>query len=79
MGTGSAASNFTSEAKFGTDWLLNSQTLYYQVGIGNGNTKTVSDHDIWRLPQADNTYQGSQRCRRHPLRSLTNGHSLVGG
>ncbi len=63
MGAGSTTSNFTAEATFGVDWLLkmwddNSKTLYYQMGIGNGNSQTVSDHDIWRLPQADDTYQG---------------------
>jgi endoglucanase len=62
MGAGSANSNFTAEARFGNDWLLkmwddNSKTFYYQVGIGNGNSQTVSDHDIWRLPQVDDTYQ----------------------
>src|SRR5207245_8472255 len=63
MGSGSSTSNFTNEAKFGLDWLQkmwddNSKTLYYQVGIGNGNGKTISDHDIWRLPQADDNYLG---------------------
>jgi endoglucanase len=63
MGAGSSASNFTAEARFGLDWLQkmwddNSKTFYYQVGIGNGNSSTVSDHDIWRLPQADDTFQG---------------------
>jgi endoglucanase len=63
MGAGSSTSNFSAEAKFGVDWLLkmwddNSKTFYYQVGIGNGNSQTISDHDIWRLPQADDTYQG---------------------
>src|SRR5215813_1643175 len=63
MGAGSANANFTAEARFGNDWLLkmwedSSQTFYYQVGIGDGNAQTVSDHDIWRLPQADDTYQG---------------------
>jgi len=62
MGTGSATANFLAEARFGTDWLQkmwddNSKTFYYQVGIGNGNAQTVSDHDIWRLPQVDDTYQ----------------------
>jgi endoglucanase len=63
MGVGApAATNFTGEAKFGTDWLQKmwndtSKTFYYQVGIGNGNAQTVSDHDIWRLPQADDTLQ----------------------
>ena len=63
MGAGSTTSNFTNEAKFGLDWLQkmwddNSKTFYYQVGIGNGNAKTISDHDIWRLPQADDNPQG---------------------
>ena len=63
MGVGSSASNFTAEARFGLDWLQkmwddNTKTFYYQVGIGNGNSSTVSDHDIWRLPQADDTFQG---------------------
>jgi endoglucanase len=63
MGAGSATSNFTAEAKFGLDWLQemwddSTQTFYYQVGIGNGNAQTVSDHDIWRLPQADDTFGG---------------------
>src|SRR5207302_2993459 len=63
MGAGSSSSNFSAETKFGLDWLQkmwadSSKTLYYQVAIGNGNAKTTSDHDIWRLPQADDTYQG---------------------
>ena len=63
MGPGSSAANFTAETRFGFDWLQamwddGSKTFYYQVGIGNGNSQTVSDHDIWRLPQADDTYDG---------------------
>jgi endoglucanase len=63
MGSGSTSSNFTAEAKFGLDWLQNmwddtNKIFYYQVGIGNGNSQTTSDHDIWRLPQADDTYGG---------------------
>jgi endoglucanase len=61
---------FNTEAKFGTDWLQNmwndnTQTLYYQVGIGEGNAKTVGDHDIWRLPQADDTYGGTAAADRY--------------
>jgi endoglucanase len=47
------------EARFGTDWLLKmwdetDRVLYYQVGIGDGNGRTIlGDHDLWRLPQAD--------------------------
>jgi hypothetical protein len=65
LGAGSPRSNFTREAAFGTDFLLRmwndrTRTLYYQVGIGEANSKLVGDHDIWRLPQADDTYGGKK-------------------
>jgi endoglucanase len=47
------------EARFGLDWLLrmwddSTRTLYFQVGIGDGNGDSIlGDHDFWRLPQAD--------------------------
>ncbi len=50
-----------AEARFGTDWLLKmwdqtDRVLYYQVGIGDGNDRTIlGDHDLWRLPQADDS------------------------
>jgi hypothetical protein len=53
------SADFATEARFGMDWLLKmwhdgTQTLYYQVGIGDGNGTTIlGDHDVWRLPQAD--------------------------
>jgi hypothetical protein len=53
------AGALAEEARFGTDWLLkmwdqSSRVLYYQVGIGAGNgTSVLGDHDLWRLPQAD--------------------------
>jgi endoglucanase len=70
MGSGSSRSNFTAEAKFGTRWLLRmwndrTRTLYYQVGIGEGNAKTIGDHDIWRLPQADDSYGGTDPVYRY--------------
>lgn len=70
MGVGSATSNFTAEAKFGTDWLLRmwddlTQSFYYQVGIGTGNANTVGDHDIWRLPQEDDTFGGTDPRYRY--------------
>ncbi len=70
MGPGSAGSDFSAEAKFGTDWLLrmwddSTRTFYYQVGIGTGNAKTVGDHDIWRLPQEDDTFGGSDPVYRY--------------
>ena len=66
MGTSGVTQNnlhFPDEAKFGLDWLQEmwddtNQVFYYQMAIGNGNAQTVSDHDIWRLPQADDTYGG---------------------
>jgi endoglucanase len=63
MGGGSTSSNFTAEGKFGLDWLQkmwsdSSQTLYYQVAVASGGHNYAGDHDIWRLPQADDNYQG---------------------
>jgi endoglucanase len=61
---------YTNEAKFGTDWLLRmwddaTKTFYYQVGIGEGNAQTVGDHDIWRLPQEDDNYGGTDPLYRY--------------
>ncbi len=46
------------EAAFGSDWLMKmwddeTRTLFYQVGLGDGGVGLVGDHDLWRLPQAD--------------------------
>jgi endoglucanase len=54
----SGPADFFDEARFGLDWLLKmyddeTQTLYYQVGIGDGNASILGDHDFWRLPEAD--------------------------
>ena len=73
MGAAGATQNglhFTDESKFGLDWLQNmwddtNQIFYYQVAIGNGNGKTVSDHDIWRLPQVDDTFNGCSAIYRY--------------
>jgi endoglucanase len=63
MGASASRSNFTEEVRFGVEWLMRmwndqTRTLYYQVGIGEGNASTIGDHDIWRLPQEDDTYGG---------------------
>jgi len=74
MGSGApASSNFTPEAKFGLRWLQkmwddDTQTLYYQVGIGTDfldDPDTLSDHDLWRLPQTDDTAGGSDPTLRY--------------
>lgn len=70
LGAGAGAADFTTEARFGVEWLLrmwndSTRTLYYQVGIGEGNSQTLGDHDIWRLPQADDGYGGEDRSARY--------------
>ncbi len=52
-----------AEARHGTDWLeqmwnKSTRVLYFQVGIGSGNNSgtILGDHDIWRLPQADDAF-----------------------
>ena len=78
MGSGAATSNFTNEALFGVQWLQHmwddsSKTLYYQVGIGTDfeSYSYLSDHDIWRLPQRDDNYGGTdstyQYIRNRPV------------
>jgi endoglucanase len=76
LGMGAANSDFTAETKFGIDflnkmWDDSTHTLYYQVGIGTGNSHIISDHDLWRLPQADDTYGGTdplyQYIRQRPV------------
>ena len=62
---GRRGSNFTHEAAFGLDflhrmWDDRTRTLYYQVGVGRRTHRTVGDHDIWRLPQADDRYGGTE-------------------
>ena len=47
------------EASYGAQWLGRmwddrTATLYYQVGMGDADwPRIVGDHDVWRLPQAD--------------------------
>lgn len=50
--------DFAAEGRHGLDWLLkmwndNTRTLYAQVGLGDGNQNVTGDHDVWRLPEAD--------------------------
>ncbi len=49
-----------AEAAHGLDWLDrmwdgSSDTLYAQVGLGSGADGTRGDHDVWRLPEQDDT------------------------
>ena len=70
MGAGASSSNFTAEARFGVEWLLRmwndqTRTLDYQVGIGEGNGNTLGDHDLWRLPQVDDSYREQDPSARY--------------
>jgi endoglucanase len=70
----SGGTDFTAEARFGLDflqrmWDERTRTLYYQVGAGEANSYYYGDHDIWRLPQADDHYRGTNpryAYIRHP-------------
>jgi len=73
MGAASGSANFTNEAKFGLQWLKkmwddDTQLLYYQVGIGTdfaNNPNLLGDHDLWRLPQVDDTLGGTDPTLRY--------------
>ena len=71
MGAGAPSSqSLAGESRFGLEWLLRmfdaeTGTLYYQVGIGKGNRTTAGDHDIWRLPQADDGFGGEDPLYRY--------------
>lgn len=60
--------DFASEARYGLTWMQKmwddgSKTLYYQVGIGSGNSSFFSDHHYWRLPEDDDTMFGINRTQ----------------
>ncbi|WP_155335418.1 glycoside hydrolase family 9 protein [Acrocarpospora corrugata] len=73
---GPLAAGVTAEARHGLRWLdkmwdEKSRTLYIQVGIGAGNEEGTfaGDHDVWRLPEADDhdTGEGRQFIRNRPV------------
>lgn len=61
-----ASSDLTNEAAFGIDFLMKmwddkTRTLYYQAGNSQdwvNFPNLLSDYDIWRLPQADDNWNG---------------------
>ncbi|WP_405058432.1 glycoside hydrolase family 9 protein [Kribbella sp. NBC_01505] len=66
----------TNEARHGLKWLdkmwdEKSKTLYIQVGVGTGNAEGtfIGDHDIWRLPEADDqlTAPAERHLRNRPV------------
>lgn len=70
-----APATLAAEIRFGLDWLAKAwdparNTLYIQVGIGSGNEDGTfaGDHDLWRLPEADDALAGAENryLRRRP-------------
>ncbi|MFE6498053.1 glycoside hydrolase family 9 protein [Streptomyces sp. NPDC057748] len=76
--TSTGGEELAAEARHGLDWLEkmwddSSRTLYVQVGLGNGDTedgsgKIRSDHDVWRLPEADDALQGKPGDPDHTIK-----------
>ena len=60
-----APASLAQETRHGLAWLDKTwdparNSLYFQVGIGSGNTTGtfLGDHDTWRLPEKDDSVQG---------------------
>jgi hypothetical protein len=64
---GAAPASLEPEARFGLAWLDKAwlegeRSVLVQVGIGSGNKggTFTGDHDVWRLPEVDDTLTGSR-------------------
>jgi endoglucanase len=73
-GDGKDIDGLSSEAQHGLDWLdkmwdADTGTLYAQVGLGSGTNGIVGDHDVWRLPQSDDSATGDSKkyLRNRPV------------
>ncbi len=85
----SPQTDFLTESKVGLDWLLKmwdqkTETLYYQLGIGEGSRDGYfgGDHDLWRLPEEDDLRVTSPGdywfyLKFRPLLRAGRGHSLI--
>lgn len=69
-----ASSPLAAEAQHGLDWLGKmwdgtSRTLYVQVGLGSGTSSgsVVGDHDVWRLPERDDTDSADPFLKNRPV------------
>eukprot|EP01112_Ceratiomyxa_fruticulosa_P000308 TRINITY_DN1028_c0_g1_i7.p1 TRINITY_DN1028_c0_g1~~TRINITY_DN1028_c0_g1_i7.p1 ORF type:complete len:643 (-),score=118.01 TRINITY_DN1028_c0_g1_i7:48-1976(-) len=49
-------------------WDNKNGILYFQVGIGDGNNKITGDHDLWRLPQHDDTLSVSPGDKKYYIK-----------
>lgn len=76
---------FGAEARRGVSWLMKMyddkrRVVYYQVGIGSGNGHILADHDVWRLPQRDDSMKLHSRrylAHRPVFRSAPPGHKVA--
>ncbi len=81
--------DFLTESRVGLDWLLkmwdqDHETLYYQLGIGDGaqDGSFGGDHYFWRLPEEDDqrvTFPGDYwfYIKFRPLLRAGRAHSLI--
>ncbi|MFF3485892.1 glycoside hydrolase family 9 protein [Streptomyces sp. NPDC002701] len=63
----------SAEATHGLAWLdrmwdEDTGTLYAQVGVGVGNDAVRTDHDVWRLPEADDRLDVSPGDPDHTIK-----------
>ena len=61
------------EIDFGLSWLEKmwddkNGILYAQVGIGSVDDKVLGDHDVWRLPQADDALDAARGSEKYFLK-----------
>ena len=66
------APELAAETRHGMAWLDkmwddSTGTLYAQVGIGAGNENVRTDHDVWRLPEADEAPGADPALARRPV------------
>ena len=69
-----APATLGAEAQHGLDWLDRmwdgrTKTLYIQVGLGSGTDSgsVVGDHDVWRLPEQDDTDSAHPFLKNRPV------------
>lgn len=73
--TGAAGTSaLGAEARHGLDWLdkmwdEHTKTLYIQVGLGSGTSSgsVVGDHDVWRLPEQDDSDSADPFLKNRPV------------
>ena len=70
--TPAGGAELAAETRHGMAWLdkmwdERTGTLYAQVGIGAGHENVHTDHDVWRLPEADEAPGADPALARRPV------------